>query len=741
MNQFPLPTDNIRDLHPRVFQSICDDLDLGLRWRDLVECAEGTRFELSIGEIESCASVIHRNLHAKPATELLMKWGSMGMPVKQLIAFLSKLRMERILVHIRAPDDLAITLQPELEVTVDEGGKINLTCEATGFPYPIYVWFHGDRKLSIQQDGRLTIDQARMSHSGKYICRIHQKRTSEMPYVFTEWCNVVVRSCPGAFQEKDGNKFKLYSDDQPVSNITIPEHVVEVKHQKIENCIHLQISEPPTILLEPTSRSDAIGGHTLFVVKADHRFDQLFYQWHHNSSPIEGAVSNELRVQIRGKENAGNYQCRVYTRNHVGVLSKVATLTVEQIPNVFTAADKVALIIGISTYRSYGQPLPAVEHDLYTTVKMFSKMKFKVISLLDLTLIEMVNAVDEFCAMLTSEVYAVFYCAGHGFVSSNLHYLVPWDARHGSDLKELLCIEAVEAKIQLKKPKMLMMFLDICRTGVEHINQKNLPPLKQSSNANKITIYAASAGEQAFEQSERTCRVPRGIFNQYLLEVLEKTNLNAFQVFESLLSKFKDCPYNREKFPQHPEMTINLEESGRSLWDPIDPDKLKIVKQARKHCCWEIMQYLPPNFSVKINETDSIHLSFHKVASNVMDMIAHPQLITISRVQLELPKESMDPVLQPITQLELVQSEKKAIKFRFPNLQRLQSKLVLHLVIRLYASSSSSEVTETRVCTVDLGQPSISSCSLGEIKYPSPNDRKQPMEHAENSMLLSDSQA
>lgn len=85
---------------------------------------------------------------------------------------------------------------------------------------------------------------------------------------------------------------------------------------------------------------------------------------------------------------------------------------------------------------------------------------------------------------------------------------------------------------------------------------------------------------------------------------------------------------------------------------------------------------LPPNFSVKINETDSIHLSFHKVASNVMDMIAHPQLITINRVQLELPKESMDPVLQPITQLELVQSEKKAMKFRFPNLQRLQVALL-----------------------------------------------------------------
>ena len=70
-----------------------------------------------------------------------------------------------------------------------------------------------------------------------------------------------------------------------------------------------------------------------------------------------------------------------------------------------TAGDKVALIIGISTYRSFGQPLPAVEHDLYSTIKVFTEMKFKVISLLDLTLTEMVNAVDEFCSMLTPEVY------------------------------------------------------------------------------------------------------------------------------------------------------------------------------------------------------------------------------------------------------------------------------------------------------------------------------------------------
>ena len=69
------------------------------------------------------------------------------------------------------------------------------------------------------------------------------------------------------------------------------------------------------------------------------------------------------------------------------------------------AADKVILIIGISTYRSYGQPLPAIPNDLQETVKAFEKMAFKVISLLDLTLVEMNNAVDLFCDLISSDVY------------------------------------------------------------------------------------------------------------------------------------------------------------------------------------------------------------------------------------------------------------------------------------------------------------------------------------------------
>ena len=72
---------------------------------------------------------------------------------------------------------------------------------------------------------------------------------------------------------------------------------------------------------------------------------------------------------------------------------------------MYSAADKLALVIGVSTYRSHGVPLPAVEHDVQATVKVLEKMQFKVVSLLDLTLNEMKDAIRMFCDLVSQDVY------------------------------------------------------------------------------------------------------------------------------------------------------------------------------------------------------------------------------------------------------------------------------------------------------------------------------------------------
>ena len=79
---------------------------------------------------------------------------------------------------------------------------------------------------------------------------------------------------------------------------------------------------------------------------------------------------------------------------------------------MYKAADKLALLIGVSMYKSHGVPLPAVKNDLQETIKVLEDMQFKVVSLLDLTLEEMHDAVRMFCELLSEDVYTIFYCAG-----------------------------------------------------------------------------------------------------------------------------------------------------------------------------------------------------------------------------------------------------------------------------------------------------------------------------------------
>src|SRR5688572_9588430 len=58
-----------------------------------------------MNEIEEIASVLHRSISNSPSEHLLLKWGLWGMTVNDLVQFLDRLHMERVLVHIRPPGD------------------------------------------------------------------------------------------------------------------------------------------------------------------------------------------------------------------------------------------------------------------------------------------------------------------------------------------------------------------------------------------------------------------------------------------------------------------------------------------------------------------------------------------------------------------------------------------------------------------------------------------------------------
>ena len=72
------------------------------------------------------------------------------------------------------------------------------------------------------------------------------------------------------------------------------------------------------------------------------------------------------------------------------------------------AEDKVALLLGVSVYRSH-HCLPGVEFDILETKRKLEKMEFKVFALMNLTLEEMNVAVEIFCELLDKGVYGKFF--------------------------------------------------------------------------------------------------------------------------------------------------------------------------------------------------------------------------------------------------------------------------------------------------------------------------------------------
>ena len=89
---------------------------------------------------------------------------------------------------------------------------------------------------------------------------------------------------------------------------------------------------------------------------------------------------------------------------------------------------------------------------------------FQVVSLVNLTLAEMREALVEFCKLLVKDTYAVFYFAGHGFEQGGRSYLMPIDATDSYLRNENLASAEVLSAMQATEAKLNVVLLDCCRT-------------------------------------------------------------------------------------------------------------------------------------------------------------------------------------------------------------------------------------------------------------------------------------
>ena len=76
--------------------------------------------------------------------------------------------------------------------------------------------------------------------------------------------------------------------------------------------------------------------------------------------------------------------------------------------------------------------------DVYDFSKALEELGFRVLSMVDLTLVEMRTMMLAFSKLLGKGVFSVFYFAGHGYEVNGENYLMPIDAKSSEHLDEFL---------------------------------------------------------------------------------------------------------------------------------------------------------------------------------------------------------------------------------------------------------------------------------------------------------------
>ena len=121
----------------------------------------------------------------------------------------------------------------------------------------------------------------------------------------------------------------------------------------------------------------------------------------------------------------------------------------------------MALLIGNSGYEK--EPLRCAKNDVKAIKEKLEQRNFRTILLVDLTLFQMINAVEYFCSLLDKGMYAIFYYSGHGVEINKTTYLVPVDADEKNiNPTQYTNSDLIGYKLQSTLAKVIMI-LDCCR--------------------------------------------------------------------------------------------------------------------------------------------------------------------------------------------------------------------------------------------------------------------------------------
>ena len=178
----------------------------------------------------------------------------------------------------------------------------------------------------------------------------------------------------------------------------------------------------------------------------------------------------------------------------LNLIAVLAAVLFSLAPLAADAADRVALVIGNAAYRDASK-LKNPRNDAEAITATLERLDFEVIKGVDLEGDALKAVVRDFSRALETAKVALFFYAGHGMQVNGRNFLIPVDAKLGSEAD--LDFEAMDVKFVLRQ--------------MERSNRTNIVLLDACLNNPLAASLARSMGERAVFLGRGLARIDSGV--------------------------------------------------------------------------------------------------------------------------------------------------------------------------------------------------------------------------------------
>jgi uncharacterized caspase-like protein len=223
------------------------------------------------------------------------------------------------------------------------------------------------------------------------------------------------------------------------------------------------------------------------------------------------------------------------------------------VPSLPAPAERVALVIGNSTYAHVG-PLANPRNDAVGMAASLRRLGFdQVFELHDLTREQMGKALKDFGDVSEAAQWAVVFFAGHGIEMNGVTYLIPTDAalkRDAHVTDETISLTQVQAKVDAAS-KLGLVILDSCRNnpfvermvrsgGTARAIGRGLASIEPEGNI--LIAYSAKHGTTASDGTGRNSP-----FTEALLAHIEEPGLEINFLFRKVRDQVRSKTQHRQE--------------------------------------------------------------------------------------------------------------------------------------------------------------------------------------------------